>query len=63
MVHAVWMRNETERTADDVRAYVDLAGLGTGQYSLTVRADAAGEAGVTRIDPPSVQVRIASVKK
>jgi YbbR domain-containing protein len=49
--------------ADDVRAYVDLAGLGTGQYSLTVRADASREAGVTRIDPPSVQVRIASVKK
>ena len=48
---------------DDVRAYVDLTGLGTGQYNLTVRADASREAGVTRIDPPTVQVRIASAKK
>jgi YbbR domain-containing protein len=48
---------------DEVRAYVDLAGLGPGQYSLTVRADASREAGVTRIDPPTVQVRIASAKK
>ena len=44
---------------EDVSAYVDLAGLGTGDYSLPVRADAAREAGVTRIDPPLVQVRIA----
>lgn len=50
---------------DDVRAYVDVAGLGSGQYNLTVHADAtsAAGAGVTRIDPPTVQVRIASVKK
>ena len=44
-------------------AYVDVAGLGTGQYNLTVRADASREAGVIRIDPPTVQVRIASAKK
>ena len=43
----------------DVSAYIDLAGLGAGDYSLPVRADAAREAGVTRIDPPMVQVRIA----
>jgi YbbR domain-containing protein len=49
--------------ADDVRAYVDLAGLGTGQYNLTVRADASREVGVARVDPATVQVRIASVKK
>jgi YbbR domain-containing protein len=48
---------------DDVRAYVDVAGLGAGQYSLTVRADASRDVGVTRIDPPAVQVRIASAKK
>ena len=48
---------------DDVRAYVDLAGLGAGQYTLTVRADASRDAGVTRVDPPTVQVRIASAKK
>lgn len=44
---------------EDVSAYVDLAGLGTGDYSLPVRADTAREAGVTGIDPPVVQVRIA----
>jgi len=43
---------------DDVNAYIDLAGLGTGEYSLPVRADVARDAGVTRIDPPLVQVRI-----
>ena len=48
---------------DDVRAYVDLAGLGAGQYNLTVRADASRDVGVTKIDPPTVQVRIASAKK
>jgi len=49
--------------ADNVRAYVDVAGLGAGQYTLTVRADASRDVGVTRIDPPAVQVRIASAKK
>ena len=36
--------------ADDVTAFVDLAGLGAGEYSLTVRAEAARDAGVTRVD-------------
>ena len=49
--------------ADDVRAYVDVAGLGAGQYNLTVRADASRDVGVTRIDPATVQVRIASAKQ
>jgi YbbR domain-containing protein len=48
--------------ADDIVAYIDLAGLGPGQYSLTVHADSSPEAGVTRIEPPSVQVRISSGK-
>jgi YbbR domain-containing protein len=48
--------------ADDIVAYVDLAGLGPGQYSLTVHADSSPEAGVTRIEPSSVQVRIGSGK-
>ena len=47
---------------DEVVAYVDLAGLGPGQYSLTVHADSSPEAGVTRIEPSSVQVRISSGK-
>ncbi len=48
--------------ADDIVAYVNLAGLGPGQYSLTVHADSSPEAGVTRIEPSSVQVRISSGK-
>lgn len=48
---------------DEVVAYIDLAGLGSGQYSLTVHADSKPDAGVTRIEPASVQVRIASGKR
>jgi len=43
-------------------AYVDLAGLGSGAYSLSVQVDASPEAGVARIDPSAVQVRISSGK-
>jgi YbbR domain-containing protein len=49
--------------SDDIVAYVDLAGLGPGQYSLTVHADSSPEAGVTRIEPSSVQVQIISAKR
>ncbi|MGE5245304.1 MAG: YbbR-like domain-containing protein [Betaproteobacteria bacterium] len=45
---------------DDVDAYVDLAGLGSGEYTLTVHANATPDAGVTHIAPATVQVRIAS---
>jgi len=48
---------------DDIAAFVDLAGLGAGQYALTVRADPSREAGVTHVDPSSVQVRIFRDKK
>jgi YbbR-like protein len=44
--------------ADEVDAYVDVGGLGAGQYVLNVHADAGREAGVTRIEPSLVQVRI-----
>jgi hypothetical protein len=47
---------------DDVSAYVDLAGLGAGPYTLPVRADALGEAGTTAIDPTVVQVKITNGK-
>jgi YbbR domain-containing protein len=47
---------------DEAVAYVDLAGLGAGQYQLTVHADASHDAGVTRIEPTTVQIRIAGVK-
>jgi YbbR domain-containing protein len=48
--------------ADDLLAFIDLAGLGPGQYSLTVHADSSRDAGVTRVTPESVQVRITSGK-
>jgi YbbR domain-containing protein len=48
--------------ADDVAAFVELAGLGPGQYSLTVHADSSRDAGVTRVTPETVQVRITSGK-
>jgi YbbR domain-containing protein len=47
---------------DEIAAYVDLAGLGAGQYQLTVHADLARDAGVTRIEPSTVQIRITSGK-
>ena len=48
--------------ADDIVAFIDLAGLGPGQYSLTVHADSSIDAGITRIEPASVEVRITSGK-
>jgi YbbR domain-containing protein len=49
--------------SDDIAAYVDVAGLGPGQYTLTVRADPSLEAGVTRVEPATAQVRIFRDKK
>jgi YbbR domain-containing protein len=43
---------------DDITAYVDLAGLGAGQYTLSVHASSAREAGVSRVEPENVQVRV-----
>jgi len=48
--------------SDDVHAYVDLGGLGEGEYTLIVHTDMPDHAGVTRVDPAMVQVRITSVK-
>jgi YbbR domain-containing protein len=42
----------------DVMAFVDLAGLGPGDYPLEVRVDASDAAGAARIEPSTVQVRI-----
>ena len=47
---------------DDVTAFVDLAGLGAGEYPLTVRAKSSRDVGVTRIEPQTIQVQISSVK-
>ena len=48
---------------EDVVAYVDLTGLGAGEYSLPVRVDASQQAGVSRIDPATVRVRITSARR
>ncbi len=48
--------------ADEVNMWVDVGGLGEGEYDLTVHADAPDRAGVTRVDPATVHVRITSVK-
>lgn len=47
---------------EQVVPYVDVAGLGPGEYNLGVHAEIAGEAGVARINPATVQVRITSVR-
>jgi YbbR domain-containing protein len=47
---------------DAVEAYVDLSGLGAGDYTLPVHVEADDRAGVARVDPISVQVRIAPIK-
>lgn len=48
--------------AGDVMAYVDLSGLGVGDYSLPIAAEASNDAGIARILPPAVQVRITRAK-
>jgi YbbR domain-containing protein len=47
---------------ESVNAFVDLAGLGAGDYVLGVKVDASQDAGVARIVPTTVQVRITSGK-
>jgi YbbR domain-containing protein len=48
--------------ADQVTANVQLAGLGPGDYLLTVQVDALEGSGVARVEPEAVQVRVSSVK-
>jgi YbbR domain-containing protein len=43
---------------DAIQAFVDLAGLGTGQYNLRVQVDPAQDYGVTAIDPAVVSITI-----
>jgi YbbR domain-containing protein len=50
-------------SADSVIAFVDLAGLGAGEYTLGVHVDASQDAGVARIIPATVQVTITSVTR
>ncbi|HWK10674.1 MAG TPA: CdaR family protein [Vicinamibacterales bacterium] len=44
--------------SDSIQAFVDLAGLGTGQYNLRVQVDPAQDYGVTAIDPAVVSITI-----
>lgn len=46
--------------ADKIAASVDLSGLGTGVYTLPVRVDSPPPAGVARILPATIQVKISS---
>ena len=46
----------------DVTAFVDLSGLGVGDYTLPVRVETPPAAGAVRIEPATVQVRINSGK-
>jgi YbbR domain-containing protein len=48
--------------ADEIVAFVDVSGLGIGEYTLNVHTDNSQNVGVLRIDPANVQVRITSVK-
>jgi YbbR domain-containing protein len=43
---------------DDVMAFVDLVNLGAGDYTLAVGAEISRDAGVARIEPATIQVRI-----
>jgi YbbR domain-containing protein len=47
---------------EQVIPFVDLTGLGAGEYTLAVRVDALPDAGLVRTEPPTVQVRLTSVK-
>lgn len=49
--------------ADDITAFIDVGGLGPGRYTLNVHADPSRDAGVTRIEPASVQVQVTSGKR
>src|SRR5262245_46447117 len=48
--------------AESITAFVDVASLGPGDYTLGVQVDASRDAGVARIIPATVQVTISRVK-
>ena len=52
----------TKVGGEEIMTYVDANGLGEGEYMLAVHADTQERAGVTRIEPSTVHVRIVSVK-
>lgn len=48
---------------DDIVVDVDVSGLGPGEYMLTPHAEASDDAGVARIEPSTVKVRVNSGKR
>jgi YbbR domain-containing protein len=44
--------------AERVTPFVDLKGLGAGEYTLNVHIDDLPDAGFVRAEPPTVKVRI-----
>jgi YbbR domain-containing protein len=48
----------TRVKVDSVTAFVDLAGLGPGQYNLPVRVESTESVGISRVDPALIAVRI-----
>jgi YbbR domain-containing protein len=49
-------------SVEDVTAFVDLSGLGVGDYTLPVRVETPPAAGAVRMEPATVQVQINSGK-
>jgi len=47
---------------DETTAYVDLTDMVAGDYTVTVYVDSSPDAGVARIDPAAIAVRITSAK-
>lgn len=47
---------------DDIVVYVNLGGLGSGEYHMALKHDGTSDAGVTRIDPDTVQVQLANAR-
>jgi YbbR domain-containing protein len=45
-----------------VSPYVNLAGLGPGEHVVNVQVDALQDAGIARINPDTVRVKISSAK-
>jgi YbbR domain-containing protein len=49
--------------ADEIVPFVDLKGLGAGEYALTVHVDPVADANVARVAPETVHVRLTAFKE
>jgi hypothetical protein len=49
--------------ADEIVPFVDLKGLGAGEYALTVHVDPVADANVARVAPETVHVRLTASKE